>query len=103
MGPMARNGNDGCTVIAAIMADAFTDCSVENAQMTQLYLIAAGSPLSVKYCGGEAGLGFVTTAKGVDMWTDSWSIIASGTKKLSELLTDNKNTFAPWMKREPEA
>ena len=71
--------------------------------MTQLYLIAAGSPLSVKYCGGEAGLGFVTTAKWVDMWADSWSIIASGTKKLSELLTDNKNTFAPWMKREPEA
>ena len=99
---MARNSNDGCTVISALVADAFTDCSAENAQLTQLYLIAAGSPLSVKYCGGEAGLGFVTTAKGVGMWDDSWSIIARGTKKLSELLNDNTATFAPSMKRERE-
>ena len=89
-------------MISALVADAFTDCSAENAQLTQLYLIAAGSPLSVKYCGGEAGLGFVTTAKGVGMWDDSWSIIARGTKKLSELLNDNTATFAPSMKRERE-
>ena len=94
LGAMGRNNEDGCVVLAALGCTAVSDCSVENGQITQLYLIPAGSPAAEAYCEGEAGLGFITTQKGVDMFNE-WTILASGTRKLSELLTDNKNTFAP--------
>ena len=94
LGAMGRNNEDGCVVLAALGCTAVSDCAVENGQMTQLYLIPAGSPAAEVYCEGEAGLGFITTQKGVDMFNE-WTILASGTRKLSELLTDNKNTFAP--------
>lgn len=54
--------------------------------ITNLYLIAASSALANKYEGGEACLGYVVKAAG--------SIVACGTRKLSELLTNN-TAFAP--------
>ncbi len=95
LGAMARNAHAGCAVLAALACEGGADAGVEQAAVTQLYLLAAGSPLSVEYCGGEAGLGFVTTAPG-RLGEEELIIVASGTRKLSELLTDNKGTFLPW-------
>lgn len=90
-GSYGRNTNSGTTVIAAA-SDIF-GCSASS--LVQLYLISPGSILSNRYCGGEAGLGFVETGLVGLAYTPE--IIRSGTKKLSELLTDNKNTFSPNM------
>ena len=54
---------------------------------TTLYLIGQNSPLSNTYENGEACLGYVT--KNAD-----GTVLAAGTRKLSELLTNN-TTFAP--------
>jgi hypothetical protein len=55
--------------------------------LTQLYLMCAGSPLANTYEGGEACLGYVVK----DL---SGNISACGTRKLSELFTNN-TAFAP--------
>ncbi|MBR5621898.1 MAG: hypothetical protein IKW49_01785 [Opitutales bacterium] len=90
-GAFGRNANPGTTVISAI-SDAYC-CSVSS--IVQLYLITAGSDLSKQYCGGEAGLGFIeTSAAGL---SGEPEIIHSGTKKLSDIFTDNKDTFSPQM------
>ncbi|MBQ9834969.1 MAG: hypothetical protein IJO34_01440 [Akkermansia sp.] len=54
---------------------------------TCLYLIGANTPLANKYEGGEACLGYVVKAK-------DGTILGRGTRKLSELLTNNTD-FAP--------
>lgn len=59
----------------------------QQLKQTQLYLIGAGSPLANTYEGGEACLGYITKDK-------DGNILAAGTRKLSELLTNN-TTFAP--------
>lgn len=92
-GAWGKNANDCCTVIAAIKGVG-TDCGADIDYVTQLYLIPKGSPLAVQYENGEACLGYVT----VD---SNWNKIASGTKKLSELLNNNVNTFEPKLTREP--
>ena len=96
IGPFAVNSNQGCTVLSAVGNPNWSECSLfDYAQpRTQLYLIGAGSPLANEYCGGEAALGFVVTAN------DGKTIVHSGTKKLIDLLTDNKNTFKPSMTKE---
>lgn len=58
-------------------------CTVQ----TLLYIIAAGSELAVQYEDSEACLGYVVKEK-------SGTVIACGTRKLSELLTSN-TAFAP--------
>jgi hypothetical protein len=58
-----------------------------TSSQTVLYLIAAGSPLANSYEGGEACLGYVVK-------DSSGNISACGTRKLSELLTNN-TAFAP--------
>lgn len=62
--------------------DGFTKIS-----QTNLYLISAGSPLANTYENGEACLGYLVK----DM---SGNVLACGTRKLSELLTNN-TAFAP--------
>ena len=96
IGPFAVNSNQGCTVLSAVGNPNWSECSLFNYTQprTQLYLIGAGSPLANEYCGGEAALGFVVTAN------DGKTIVHSGTKKLIDLLTDNKNTFKPSMTKE---
>lgn len=54
---------------------------------TLLYLMAANSPLATTYENGEACLGYVVK-------DSSGNILACGTRKLSELLTNN-TAFAP--------
>lgn len=93
IGSYGRNANDCCVVIAAIKGKG-SDCGGSIDYVTQLYLIPKGSPLANQYEGGEACLGYVTT-------DGSWNKIASGTKKLSELLNNNVNTFAPKLTETP--
>lgn len=66
---------------------AFASWNDDATKQTTLYLIGAGSSLATKYENGEACLGYVTKN------TDG-TIVAAGTRKLSELLTNN-TTFAP--------
>lgn len=96
IGPFAVNSNQGCTVLSALGNPNWSECSLfgYTQPRTQLYLIGAGSPLANEYCGGEAALGFVVTSN------DGKTIVSSGTKKLIDLLTDNKNTFKPSMTKE---
>jgi hypothetical protein len=61
---------------------------------TTLYLIGQNSPLSNTYEDGEACLGYLVK-------DTSGNVLASGTRKLSELLTSN-TTFAP-ASLDPEA
>ena len=95
-GAWGRNANDCCTVIAAIKGVG-TECGADIDYVTQLYLIPKGSPLAVQYEDGEACLGYVTAEYNYG----SWNKIASGTKKLSELLNNNVNTFEPKLTQEP--
>lgn len=64
-------------------ASGFDNASIQ----TQLYLIGAGSTLANTYEGGEACLGYVTKQT-------NGTVLACGTRKLSELLTNN-TAFAP--------
>ena len=95
-GSYGRNANDCCTVIAA-MKGVGTECGADIDYVTQLYLIPKGSPLAVQYEDGEACLGYVTAEYNYG----SWNKIASGTKKLSELLNNNVNTFEPKLTEAP--
>lgn len=79
IGSQTKNKDKFTAVIGALNSD--------NNTMTQLYLIAAGSPLATKYESGSACLGYVVK-------DTSGNIIECGTRKLSELLTSN-TAFAP--------
>jgi hypothetical protein len=79
-GYSAKLKNKGCTLIGTWESDART-------VQTLLYIIAAGSELATKYEGGEACLGYVVKET-------SGNVLACGTRKLSELLT-NSTAFAP--------
>ena len=72
-----------------VAISAWNDSSgFDNATIqTQLYLIGAGSTLANTYEGGEACLGYVTKQT-------NGTVLACGTRKLSELLTNN-TAFAP--------
>lgn len=59
----------------------------QDVTQTLLYLIGAGSSLANTYENGEACLGYVVK-------DSSGNILACGTRKLSELLTNN-TAFAP--------
>ncbi len=72
--------NEGVTLIG-------TWDSINRTVQTLFYIIAAGSELAVKYEGGEACLGYVIKES-------SGNVLACGTRKLSELLT-NSTAFAP--------
>jgi len=86
LGAYANSKDVGvCVVASHSTADPTSD---ENLQ-TNLYLIGAGSPLATTYEGGEACLGYVVKDK-------KGNIAACGTRKLSELLTNN-TAFAPSM------
>lgn len=61
--------------------------SANDATQTLFYIIGAGSPLATTYEDGEACLGYVVKES-------NGNILACGTRKLSELLTNNTN-FAP--------
>ena len=98
-GAYGRNADGFSSVIAAVSADK-NDGELSNYQVTQLYLIPAGSPLADTYCGGEAGLGFITTVGNNRPWNDSWTIAARGTKKLSALLNDHTSDFNPNLTRD---
>lgn len=86
IGALAITNDIGTGVIATHSTSDPT--SAENLQ-TNLYLVAAGSALATKYEGGEACLGYVVKDK-------DGNISACGTRKLSELLTNN-TAFAPAM------
>lgn len=83
LGYKARNADAGAVLIAA------NDGAGANKanSFTYLYLIGAGSPLATTYEGGEACLGYVVKDA-------SGNVSACGTRKLSELLTNN-TAFAP--------
>ncbi|MBQ4636245.1 MAG: hypothetical protein IJB64_07400 [Akkermansia sp.] len=61
--------------------------SANDATQTLFYIIGAGSPLATTYEDGEACLGYVVKES-------NGNILACGTRKLSELLTNN-TAFAP--------
>lgn len=83
LGYKARNADAGTVLIAAN-----DGAGANNANsFTYLYLIGAGSPLAMSYEGGEACLGYVVKDA-------SGNVSACGTRKLSELLTNN-TAFAP--------
>lgn len=69
----------GCTVIAA-------NDGLGSGDKTQLFLIGANSDVAHNYEGGEACLGYIVT-------DSAGNQIASGTRKLSELLTNNAGAF----------
>ena len=82
LGYNATVKNSGVTCIATWDSKAFT-------VQTLLYIIAAGSELATQYEGGEACLGYVVKES-------SGNVLACGTRKLSELLTNNTAfEFAP--------
>lgn len=89
LGYSARANDDGVLVLAASVEKNY----YQN-RVTQLYLIPRGSSLSNQYTGGEAALGYIVAddANGDNEWD---KIIESGTRKLSELLTDNRGSFMP--------
>lgn len=72
--------NDPSTAVIAVKTE-------QNVTQTLLYLIGAGSPLATTYENGEACLGYVVK-------DTSGNILACGTRKLSEILTNN-TAFAP--------
>lgn len=77
----ATNKDSGTLVLS-------TNCPTTDATyQTLLYLVSAHSPLADKYENGEAFLGYVVR-------NNSGNIEACGTRKLSELLTNN-TAFAP--------
>lgn len=61
--------------------------TAEDDKVVQLYIIAPGSPLSNTYENGAACLGYVAKDK-------TGNVLECGTRKLSELLTNN-TAFAP--------
>lgn len=77
--------DQGCTVISAWKPS--SSAWVTPSMQTLLYLIGADSPLATTYENGEACLGYVVK-------DSSGNILACGTRKLSELLTNN-TAFAP--------
>ena len=80
LGYSAKLNNKGCTLIGTWESESRT-------VQTLLYIIAAGSELATQYEGGEACLGYVVKES-------SGNVLACGTRKLSELLT-NSTAFAP--------
>lgn len=85
LGYKARNADAGSVLVAANDGAGANSASL----FTYLYLIGAGSPLATTYEGGEACLGYVVKDA-------SGNVSACGTRKLSELLTNN-TAFAPAM------
>lgn len=72
--------NDAATVVWGVK-------TVDGSLQTLLYLMIANSPLATTYENGEACLGYVVKDA-------SGNVTACGTRKLSELLTNN-TAFAP--------
>ncbi|MBE6419891.1 MAG: hypothetical protein E7031_07125 [Akkermansiaceae bacterium] len=72
--------NEGVTLIG-------TWNSINRTVQTLFYIIAADSELAEQYEGGEACLGYVIKES-------NGNVLACGTRKLSELLTNN-TAFAP--------
>lgn len=85
LGCLVKAQDVGVTVIGANSDNS----NSENYLQTLFYIVGAGSPLAVKYEDGEACLGYVVKDK-------NGNISACGTRKLSELLTNN-TAFAPAM------
>lgn len=79
-GSRTRNKDKFTTVIGCYNKDEDT--------FTQLYVMSAGSPLANTYEDGAAALGYVVKNRTTN------TIIECGTRKLSELLTNN-TAFAP--------
>lgn len=77
--------DQGCTVISAWNTS--SGSWIKPTIQSLLYLMGAGSPLATTYENGEACLGYVVK-------DSSGNILACGTRKLSELLTNN-TAFAP--------
>lgn len=77
--------DQGCTVISAWNTS--SGSWIKPSVQTLLYLMGAGSPLATTYENGEACLGYVVKDA-------SGNVTACGTRKLSEILTNNTN-FAP--------
>lgn len=80
IGTSVKAKDNGCVVIGSF-PDAFRDVQ------TLLYMISSGSPLANTYEDGAACLGYVVKQK-------DGTILECGTRKLSELLTNN-TAFAP--------
>jgi hypothetical protein len=85
LGSLVKAQDVGVTVIGANSDGS----NSENYLQTLFYIVGAGSPLAVTYEDGEACLGYVVKDK-------NGNISACGTRKLSELLTNN-TAFAPAM------
>lgn len=77
------------TGVAAIAVNNKANAADADNLQTILYIISEGSDLATKYEDGEACLGYVVKDK-------NGNISACGTRKLSELLTNN-TAFAPAM------
>ena len=84
-GVQVKSKDVGCSVIGAWNGNE-TPWGAPTVQ-TLLYLIGANSPLATTYENGEACLGFVVK-------DTSGNVLSSGTRKLSELLTNN-TAFSP--------
>lgn len=82
LGYKAKNADAGAVLIAAN-----DGAGANSGWFTYLYLIGAGSPLAATYEGGAACLGYVVKDK-------NGNIAERGTRKLSELLTNNTD-FTP--------
>lgn len=79
LGRKVINHDEQAMVLGTISAD--------DATQTLFYIVGAGSPLATTYEDGEAFLGYVVK-------DSSGNISACGTRKLSEILTNN-TAFAP--------
>lgn len=82
IGPSARLNDESVMLLSVLHGS-----GADTTSQTLLYLIAANSPLATTYENGEACLGYVVK-------DSSGNISACGTRKLSELLTNN-TAFAP--------
>lgn len=82
IGPAAKLNDESVMLLSVLRGS-----GVNTTGQTLLYLIAAGSPMANTYENGEACLGYVVK-------DSSGNILACGTRKLSELLTNN-TAFAP--------
>lgn len=89
MGAQAKATAGGSVAIGAgaEAADAgavvFASHSSDRTMRTQLYFCGAGTPLAVEYYNGEAFMGYTVVDKATGQ------IAACGTRRMSELFTDN--------------
>lgn len=84
IGHLAYVADSGCVGLSAPGQPGYTT--------TQLFLIPAGSDLSVTYLDGEAGLGYVVHSGSYAL---DHIISQAGCRKLRELLTDHASDFTP--------